>query len=81
MSDLRSRGWSGYSVASQTTEGNDVTLAVPTFDTQALEEWAGVEIPDDPERLKTLLRQAISDVLAANEHIVLLEYALKQRAA
>lgn len=64
-----------------------MTLAVPTFDTEALTQWSDpcydvVRDPDGYVRLHgSRYDQLRADAVAAAEHIEMLEFALKQRAA
>lgn len=62
-------------------------MDIPAFDTDALEHWAdpAYDVYRDADGNVTIpgsrYDQLRADVLAANEHITLLEFDRKQRAA
>ncbi len=53
-------------------------IEVPAFDTDGIRTAADFTVPDDPERAAQLWRHVAADLVAAADHIELLEAALKQ---
>ena len=51
-------------------------ISVPVFDVQALLQWADFPLPDNQAEWPRLVNQIRCDVVAAAEHISLLEVAL-----
>jgi hypothetical protein len=53
-----------------------MVIYVPVFDSDALLQWADFPLPDNREEWPRLVNQIRTDVVAAAEHIQLLELAL-----